>query len=98
MQEIADFTSSQDERASIIIVSGYLARFADNLCPDIFRFKWPFGPRHPHWFDAKLKGLDLLMLAAQFDKAASEAFSPALRRNLKEASSKFLDAGLSRMQ
>jgi hypothetical protein len=98
MQEIADSARSQGEQQGIIIVGGYLARFADDLCPDIFRLKWPFGPRHPHWFDEKLNGVDLLTLAAQFDQAAIEAFSPALRQVLTEASAKFTQAGLSRMQ
>lgn len=98
MQEIADSSRSRGEQQGIIIVSGYLARFADDFCPDIFRLKWPFGKPRPHWFDEKLDGVDLLTLASQFHEAAKEAFSPALQQGLRDASAKFLDAGLSRMQ
>jgi hypothetical protein len=98
MQEFAQSIRSQGEEQGIIIVSGYLSRFADDLCPDIFRLKWPFGKPRPHWFDEKLDGVDLLTLAAQFDQAAKEAFSPALRQGLADASIKFAESGLSRMQ
>ena len=38
------------------------------------------------------------MLAAEFDQAAKGAFSPTLRQGLADASAKFAQTGLSRMQ
>jgi hypothetical protein len=97
MQEIAD-AQGRGEQQGIIIVGGYPTRFADELCPEKFRFKWPF-PHPPHpWFKQELDGVDLLMLATEFGQAAKEAFSPALRQGLAAASAKFAETGLSRMQ
>ena len=97
MQEIAD-AQGRGEQQGIIIVGGYPVRFADELCPEKFRFKWPF-PHPPHpWFKQELDGVDLLMLATEFGQAAKEAFSPALRQGLADASAKFAETGLSRMQ
>jgi hypothetical protein len=45
LHEIAEAARGQGEQQSNIIVGGYSARFADELCPDIFRPKWPF-PTH----------------------------------------------------
>jgi hypothetical protein len=98
MQEIADAAGSLAERQGIIIVGGYPVRFADELCPDIFRLKWPFPHPPPHWYNPELDGVDLLTLAAEFDQAAKGTFSPALRQGLADASAKFAKTGLSRVQ
>jgi hypothetical protein len=37
-------------------------------------------------------------MAAQFDQAAQEAYSPALRKHLTDVSAKFVNAGLAKMQ
>jgi hypothetical protein len=96
MQEIADAQGQgQGEQQGIIIVGGYPVRFADELCPEKFKFKWPFP--HPP-FKQELDGVALLMLATEFDQAAKGAFSPALRQGLADASAKFAQTGLSRMQ
>ena len=98
LQEIGDAVSREGEQRGIIIVSGYLARFVDDFCGTGFRLKWPFpGPR-PHWFADKLDGIDLVVMATQFEQAAKEAFSPDLRRNLADAGAKLVEAGLSKMQ
>jgi len=98
LQEIADATSREGEQRGIIIVSGYIARFVDDFCGTGFRLKYPFpGPR-PHWFANKLDGIDLVVMATQFEQAAKEAFSPDLRQSLADASAKFVEAGLSKMQ
>ncbi len=98
LQEIADATQREGEQQGIIIVSGYVSRFIDDFCGNGFRFKYPFpGPR-PHWFDGELNGLDLLVMATQFDQAANETYSPELRQSLVDASAKLAEAGLSKMQ
>lgn len=98
LQEIASATAREGEEQGIIIVSGYIARFVDDFCGTGFRLKYPFpGPR-PDWFSDELDGIDLVVMATQFDQAAKEAFSPELRQNLADASAKFVEAGFSKMQ
>jgi len=98
LQEIADATQREGEQHGIIIVSGYIARFVDDFCGTGFRLKYPFpGPR-PRWFANELDGIDLVVMATQFEQATKETFSPDLRQNLADASAKFVEAGLSKMQ
>jgi hypothetical protein len=98
LQEIADATRREGEQQGIIIVSGYIGRFVDDICGNDFRFKWPFpGPR-PNWLAKEVSGIDLVVMATQFDQAANETFSRELRQNLADASAKLADAGLSKLQ
>jgi hypothetical protein len=97
IEDIAD-VYGRDEQQSIIIVGGYPIRFAEELCGNDFRLKWPFPHPPPPWFKQELDAVDLLMLAAEFDQAAKGAFSPTLRQGLADASAKFAQTGLSRMQ
>jgi hypothetical protein len=98
LQEIADATAREGEQQDIIIVGGYVSRFVDDFCGTGFRLRYPFpGPR-PHWFTARLDGIDMVVMAAQFEQAAKESFSPDLRRNLADVSTRLAEAGLSRMQ
>jgi hypothetical protein len=97
-QEIGDAMSRDGSQQGIIIVGGYTSRFSDDWCATGFKLKWPFpGPR-PHWFPHELDGLDLLVLATQFDHAAKETYSPDLRKHLANAGTRFVEAGMSRMQ
>jgi hypothetical protein len=98
LQEIADATRREGEQQGIIIVSGYIGRFVDDICGNDFRFKWPFpGPR-PNWLTKEVSGIDLVVMATQFDRAANETFNRELRQNLADASAKLAEAGLSKMQ
>ena len=98
LQEIADATAREGEQQGIIIVGGYVSRFVDDFCGTEFRLRYPFpGPR-PHWFTAELDGIDMVVMATQFEQAAKESFSPDLRRNLADVSARLAEAGLSRMQ
>jgi hypothetical protein len=98
LQEIADATAREGEQRGIIIVGGYIARFIDDFCGTGFRLRYPFpGPR-PHWFAKELDGIDLVVMATQFEQAAEESFSPDLRHNLANASARLVEAALSRMQ
>ena len=98
IQEIADATRREGEQQGIIIVSGYFARFVDDWCGNDFRLKYPFPWPRPNWFAKELDGIDLVVMATQFEQAAKGTFSQDLRQNLADASAKFVQAGLSRMQ
>lgn len=97
LQEIADATRREGEQQGIIIVSGYVARFADDICGNDFRFRWPFpGPR-PHWFLHEINAIDLLVMAVHFEQAAKSTFSPSLRNELAGASKRLAEAGLAKV-
>lgn len=97
LQELANATTREGKQQGIIIVSGYTSRFSDEWCGNGFRLKWPFpGPR-PSWFTSELDGIDLVVMATQFEQAAKESFSPDLRQSLVDVSAKFAEAGLSMM-
>lgn len=97
IQEIADATTREGEQLGL--VSGYIARFVDEFCGTGFRLKYPFpGPPPPWWFANELDGIDLMVMATQFEQAAKEAFNRELRQNLADASAKFVEAGVSKMQ
>jgi hypothetical protein len=98
LQEFADAIGREGEEQGIIIVSGYISRFVDDFCDTGYRLKYPFpGPR-PRWFADELDGIDLVVMATQFDQAAKEAFHPELRQSLANASLKLVEAGFSRME
>jgi hypothetical protein len=97
MQEIADASKREGEQRGIIIVSGYISRFVDDFCGTGFRLRFPFSGPRPRWFTEELSGIDLAIMATQFDQAAKEIYNRDLRRNLADASSKLTKAGLSRL-
>jgi hypothetical protein len=97
LQEIADATRREGEQQGIIIVGGYITRFVDDICGNDFRFKWPFPRPRPKWLANEVSGLDLVVMAAQFDQAANETFNRELRQNLADASAKLAEVGLSKM-
>ena len=98
IQEIERFRQARRRQHDIIIVGGYISRFAEEFCGNGFRLKYPYpGPR-PNWFTDELDGIDLLVIAVQFDQAAKETYSEDLRQNLAEASGKFTKSALARMQ
>ena len=98
LQEVSDATARKGEQQGIIIVGGYVSRFSDDFCGTGFRLRWPFpGPR-PHWFAHELDSIDLAVMATQFEDAAKQTCNQDLRRSLASASSRFAEAGLSRLQ
>jgi len=98
LQEIADATAQDGSQQGIIIVGGYTSRFSDDWCGTGFKVKWPFpGPR-PHWLTHELDGIDLMVVATQFEQAAKEMFSPDLREHLAKAGARCAEAGMSRIQ
>jgi hypothetical protein len=96
LQEVAAATSREGDRQGI--VGGYTTRFSDDWCGTGFKLRYPLpGPR-PHWFTRELSGLDLVLVAAQFDQAAKETFSRDVQHSLADASARFLQTGLAKLQ
>jgi len=99
LQEIADITRHEGEKQSIIIVGGrYLERFVEDICGNDFRFKFPFPSPPPKWWPKEISGIDLVVMAAQFDQAANETYNLELQQNLVDASDKLAEVGMSKMQ
>jgi hypothetical protein len=97
-KETADALTSQGERQGIIIVGGYVSRFADDWCGNGVRIKWPFpGPR-PHWLPDEPGGIDLIVTGAQFQREASETFDDQLRQTFADAGTKLVQAGVAKLQ
>jgi hypothetical protein len=98
LQEITDSIRREGEQQGIIIVGGYVARFVDDICGNDFRFRWPFPWPRPNWFAKEVSGIDLVVMAAQFDQIANETYSSEMQQNLAEAGARLTEAGLSKMQ
>jgi hypothetical protein len=94
-QEAAD---AMGERG-IIVIGGYVADFADDLCPPNFTLPhWPFpGPR-PTWYTLELESGDLLVLGSRFSSAASTTFFQPLGQAFSDAGAKFANTAVSRME
>src|SRR5688572_4467482 len=98
LQELAEAMPRQGAQNEGIDVGGYTSRLTDDLCGTGFRLRYPFpGPR-PQWFASELDGIDLMVMATQFEDAAREAFNPHVRQNLAEVSAKLAEAGCSKVQ
>lgn len=98
LQEIADATRREGEQQGIIIVSGYLARFVDDICGNDFRFRWPLRWPRPNWFAKEVGGIDLVVIATQFDQAVRETANQEFRQHLADACAKLAETGLSKMR
>jgi hypothetical protein len=98
MQDMSNAAGNEGEQRGIIIVGGYLAKIADDFCGTGFRLRWPFPNPPPPWFNQAFDGVDLVLLAAHLDQAAAQTFSPALKQGLSQASAKFAETGLSKIQ
>lgn len=98
MQEFADTASRAGTQQGIIIVGGYVDRFSEDWCATGFKPKWPVPEPHPHWLARELDGVDLIVMATQFEQASKEAFSPELRQHFQTAGRRFASAGVSRIQ
>jgi hypothetical protein len=96
MQEIADALPQQGEQHGIIIVSGYLGRFVDDLCPEPIKIKIP-GPKPKRNEIDRLSALELLTASAVFEQNASSVASEGLRQELTNAGAKLFDTGIARM-
>ena len=98
LQEMADAWPREGEQQGIIIVGGYIARFIDECGTDRL-LKWRGPGRPPRWWFANgLDGIDLVVMATQFEQAAKETFSSDLRQTFEDASAKLAEAGISKMR
>jgi hypothetical protein len=98
LQELSGALANDGSRQGIIIVGGYTARYSDEWCATGFKLRWPLpGPR-PHWFPHELDGIDLLVVATQFEQAAKAAFDQELREHLRKTCAKFTEVGMSRLR
>lgn len=97
LHEVAGAIADEGERRGIIIVGGYLSRFCDEFCGSGFRLIYPYPGPHPNWFTTELRGIDLIVMATQFHRAAKEAFSPDLSQHFADAGAKFAEAGMSKI-
>jgi hypothetical protein len=100
MQEIADGMSTNGQDRGIIIVSGFVSKFVDDLCPD--RPKIPFPKKKGPWPpepdpDPRWQALELFVIALQFKQQARSASHETLRRTFEEASEKIISTALSRV-
>jgi hypothetical protein len=97
IQETADALQSQVERQGIIIIGGYISRFADDfeLCPPI---PWPFRWPRPYWLPEQASGEDLIVTGVQFGRAASQISDGQLRQSFAEAGAQLTQAGLAKLQ
>jgi hypothetical protein len=97
MQEMSVATRDTGEQRGIIVVGGYVSRFIDDVCGNGFRLRYPFpGPR-PNWFSEEVRGIDLVLMATQFEEAALEASDEVLRQSFAAAGAKLAEMGISRM-
>lgn len=98
LQEMADAMRREGGQQGIIIVGGYTRRFSEDWCGNDFRFRWPFPWPRPNWLATEVSGIDLVVMATQFEQAAKETFSSDLRQSLADASAQFVEAGFAKMQ
>ncbi|VVP60052.1 hypothetical protein PS850_06160 [Pseudomonas fluorescens] len=98
INETADTTRHEVEQRGTTAAGDYISKFVDDICGNDFRFSWPFPWPRPNWLAMEVSGIDLVVMATQFDQAANEAFNANLRQNLADASAKLAEAGLSNMK
>lgn len=98
LRELSSALHSDAEERGIIIVSGYVTKFVDEICGNDFRFRWPFPSPRPNWFKNELGGLDLVVMAAQFEEEANATFHKNFQRTLGNASARLAEAGVARLQ
>ena len=100
MQEIADGMNTNEEERGIIIVSGLISKFVDDLCPE--RPKIPFPKKKGPWPpdpdpDPRWQALELFVIALQFKEQSRSTSNEALRLTFEDASDKIISTALSRM-
>lgn len=102
MQEIAAGLSNGSEERGIIIVSGYLSKFVDDICPErpkikIPKKRWPIPwPPEPEP-DPRWSGFELAVIGTIFQNEARVAGHEGIQRALNDAGEKLFEVGLSRM-
>lgn len=95
-QEIADAINQTGEQQGIIIVSGKLSLFVDDLCPEPIKIKIPF-PKPKREENERLSALELLAAGAVFEQNASMTVNEGLRRELRNAGARLIETAIARM-
>jgi hypothetical protein len=95
--EIADLIPRPGGESGIVIVSGHVAKFVDDLCANGFRMRWPYPWPAPSWFSDSLSGPDLIVMGTQFQQAAAYALDRDLGRTFADAAHALLEAGAARL-
>ncbi len=97
MQEIADAMNQSGEERGIIIVSGYLGRLVDDLCPEPIKIRIPIPPKPKFDADDRLSGLELIVTGAVFEQNAALTANAGLRQELSNAGAKLIETGIARI-
>ncbi|MEJ7912922.1 MAG: hypothetical protein WKF70_07190, partial [Chitinophagaceae bacterium] len=99
LQMVADSFSDRGDQRSIIIVSGYINKFVDDICPTPPVIKvpkkgpWPPDPEpDPRW-----SGLDLAIMGTLFQNEARMLDGAGMQHALHEAGEKLIQVGVSRL-
>jgi hypothetical protein len=98
LQELTSAMATDGEERGIIIIGGYVSRFADEFCGNGFKLGWGHPGPPPQWFPTEMTGGDLIVLGSQFTLGARESFNPNLRTVLAGAASKLAQTGAARTQ
>ncbi|HXG93073.1 MAG TPA: hypothetical protein VNN73_12015 [Blastocatellia bacterium] len=94
MQEVADALTQAGERQGIIIIGGMVSRFIDDCGNG--KIKHPVPP--PRHSDGRLGALELLVMAAEFERSATATNHEGLRREFGNASARLVEIAAGRLQ
>jgi hypothetical protein len=95
--QIADLIPRPGGESGIIIVSGHVAKFVDEICGNGMKVRWPFPWPAPAWFSDMLSGADLIVMGTQFQQAAIISMDRELGRTFADAAHALLEAGSARL-
>jgi hypothetical protein len=95
--EIADLIPRPGADRGIMIVTGHVARFVDEVCVNGLHVRWPLPWPAPPWFSHTLNGADLIVMGAQFQQSAAIAMDRDLGRTFADAAHALLEAGAARL-
>jgi hypothetical protein len=95
--EIADLIPRPGGERGLIIVSGHVARFVDDICVNNLHIRWPLPWPAPPWFSDTLSGADLIVMGTQFQQSAAIAMDRDLGRTFADAAHALLEAGAARL-
>lgn len=107
LNELASALTSDAEKRGIIIVSGYVGRFVNEVRNPNFRLPLSnhiharlvhcHAPPNP-LFREDLSGTDLVLLGAAFAEAARGSFDESLRRIYQDAAEQLAEVGAARVR
>jgi hypothetical protein len=95
--ELADLIPRPGGEPGIIIVSGHVAKFVDEICGNGLLIRWPLPWPAPPWFSVTLDGADLIVMGTQFQQSSVIAMDRELGRAFADAAHALLEAGAARL-